>query len=155
MRGARTQGEWLQGPGAARGAGEGGRREADSHRLNSEPHPERKGEGGAEGTVLTRARYEPGGPGLLVSVQVTVEHIEAKHISADTTIFREPGDEDEAADDKEGEGDVWRAAGVESRVPTPQLGAGDREILRCCCRSPGGERVQLLPLLLRLDLLAR
>lgn len=57
MRGARTQGEWLQGPGAARGAGAAAGGEADSYFASTlSPIPSAR-ERAAEGTVLTRARW--------------------------------------------------------------------------------------------------
>lgn len=46
--------------------------------LNSEPHPEPGGRGRRGARYSLGLVGEAGGPGLLVSVQVTVEHIEAK-----------------------------------------------------------------------------
>ncbi|XP_012510293.1 PREDICTED: alpha-amylase 2B [Propithecus coquereli] len=58
--------------------------------------------------------------------------------------WRQISDEDEVADDKEGEEEV-AVARVESRVPTPQLGDGNREIPPPPQPQPWrGERVQLL-----------
>ena len=57
VRGALTQGEWLQGPGAARGAGAAAGGEADSYFASTlSPIPSAR-ERAAEGTVLTRARW--------------------------------------------------------------------------------------------------
>lgn len=46
--------------------------------LNSEPHPEPGGRGRRGARYSLGLVGEAGGPGLLVSIQVTVEHIEAK-----------------------------------------------------------------------------
>lgn len=63
VRGALTQGEWLQGPGAARGAGAAAGGEADSYFASTlSPIPSAR-ERAAEGTVLTRARWWTGGSG--------------------------------------------------------------------------------------------
>lgn len=46
--------------------------------LNSEPHPEPGGRGRRGARYSLGLVGEAGGPGLLISIQVTVEHIEAK-----------------------------------------------------------------------------